>query len=112
ADLKADLTARALLTRGMVGLLQGELSARMTAKKLDLAFLSGEIPLLRRTAGTFDGDVEAHGLLGSPQTSGKATLRNSLFDVVGQGIFHHVDFDASFSPKEVVLDRLVGQLGR
>jgi autotransporter translocation and assembly factor TamB len=111
ATLAADLTARAILENGAVGVLQGQLDGKVTARQLDLGFLSGINPLVRKAAGTLEADVEVKGLLGSPQSLGTASLRNGLFDVVGQGIFHQVGLDASFSPKEVVLDRLVGQLG-
>ena len=111
ATLKADLTARAILEGGIAELRQGELNGRLTARKLDLAFLSGASPYLRKSAGLLEADVEASGLLGSPKTKGKASLRGGTFDIVGQGIFHHVSFDASFTPKEIVLDKLQGQLG-
>ncbi len=111
ATLKADLTAHNLLGKGMAGLREGELDGSLTAKNLDLSFLSGINLLVRKAGGRLDGEVEAKGLLSKLHTSGKASLRGGLFDIVGQGIFHHVDFDATFSPKEVVLDRLVGQLG-
>jgi len=111
ATLKADLTVKSLLATRGVGILQGELDGRLSARQLPLDLLSGAHPLLRRAAGTLEGDVEVKGLLGSPRTVGKASLRGGLLDVVGQGVFHDVDFDAVFSPKEIVLDRLVGQLG-
>jgi translocation and assembly module TamB len=111
AQLKAELGARALVENGIVSVRGGELTASAVAKKLDLTFLSGLVPHLRRTGGLLDADVEARGLLGRPQLTGDAHLRTGLFDVVGQGAFREVAFDAKFTPKEAVLDRLTGSLG-
>ena len=111
-DLVADLGARTLLAQGPASLREGELSGTLTAKKLDLAFLSGLAPGLRRTGGLLDAEVKLTGLLGSPVAEGDLHLRAALFDVVGQGIFDDVGLDATFSPKEIVLDRLTGSTGR
>jgi translocation and assembly module TamB len=111
ARLKAALGARALLENGMVSVAGGELTASLLAKKLDLTFLSGLIPKLRRTAGNLDAGVEAQGLLGHPQLTGDAHLRSGVFDLVGEGAFREVAFDAKFTPKVAVLDRLTGSIG-
>ena len=42
---------------------------------------------------------------------GEAHLRHGLFDVVGQGVAEDVGMDATFSPKEVVVDRITGTIG-
>jgi autotransporter translocation and assembly factor TamB len=109
--LEADLGARAFLRRGAMALLDGQLSGDVQAKRLDLAFLSGLAPNLRRTGGKLDGALKVSGLLGKPLAEGDAHLRSGLFDVVGQGVFDDVGLDAKFSPKEVVIDRLTGSTG-
>ncbi len=109
--LEADLGARAFLRRGAMALLDGQLSGDVQAKRLDLAFLSGLAPNLRRTGGKLDGALKVSGLLGKPLAEGNAHLRSGLFDVVGQGVFDDVGLDAKFSPKEVVIDRLTGSTG-
>jgi translocation and assembly module TamB len=109
--LGADLGARAFLRRGAMALLDGKLSGDVQAKQLDLAFLSGLAPNLRRTGGKLDGALKVSGLLGKPLAEGDAHLRSGLFDVVGQGVFNDVGLDATFSPKEVVIDRLTGSTG-
>jgi hypothetical protein len=111
AQLKAALGARSLLEDGLASVAGGELTASAVAKGLDLTFLSGLVPTLRRTGGNLDANVEARGLLGRPQLTGDAHLRSGFFDVVGQGAFRDVAFDAKFTPKEAVLDRLTGSLG-
>ena len=92
---------------------EGELSGEVNAQHLDLAFLSGLIPRLRRTGGMLDGDVKLwrHAW---PSRSGRATptCAAGLFDVVGQGVYEDVGLDAKFSPKEVVIDRITGSWGR
>ncbi|HUJ26383.1 MAG TPA: translocation/assembly module TamB domain-containing protein [Myxococcales bacterium] len=111
ADLKADLGARALLRDGFDSILEGQLSGRVQAKHLDLAFLGGLIPYLRRAGGAVDADVSLSGLLSKPVAQGDAHLRRAMADIVGQGVFEDVSLDASFSPKEIVVDRLIGSLG-
>jgi translocation and assembly module TamB len=111
AKLVAPLGGRALLEGGMAGLQAGELSATIEAKDLDLVFLSGLLPNLRRTVGKLNADISVAGLLGQPQPQGEAHLRSGVFDVVGQGVFEDVSFDAKLTPKEMVLDKLTGSLG-
>ena len=111
AKLTAPLGARALLRGGKASLMGGELSANILAKKLDLNFLSGFAPNLRRTGGVLDANVSVQGLLGHPQSTGEAHLRHGVFDLVGQGIFEDVAFDATFAPRQVVLDKLTGSIG-
>ena len=50
------------------------------------------------------------GILLKPKPQGKARLRGGQFDVVGQGVFQDVSLDATFSPKEAVVDRLSGTM--
>jgi translocation and assembly module TamB len=111
ANLTAPLSASALLDGGTQALMEGKLDAHLLARRLDLAFVSGVLPGLRRTAGVLDGDVTVEGLLGRPVSRGAAHLAGGLFDVVGQGVFEDVAFDATFAPKEIVLDRLTGSTG-
>jgi translocation and assembly module TamB len=111
ATLQADLGARTLLSRGAASILDGQLSGQVQANQLDLAFLSGLAPTVRRTGGTLDGNVEVSGLLGKPIAKGEAHMRRGLFDVVGQGVYEDVGLDATFSPKEVVIDRITGSTG-
>lgn len=111
ADLKADLGARALLRDGFDSILEGQLSGRLQAKGLDLAFLGGLMPEVRRAGGVVDGDVTVSGILGKPVAQGEAHLRRATADIVGQGVFEDVNVDASFSPKEIVVDRVTGSLG-
>jgi translocation and assembly module TamB len=54
--------------------------------------------------------VKVSGLLGKPKPEGKARLRSGQFDVVGQGVFQDVALDATFSPKEVVVERISGSM--
>jgi translocation and assembly module TamB len=111
AQLQADLGARTLLRRGALSILDGQLSGQLQAKELDLAFLSGLAPNLRRAGGTLYADVKLAGVLARPQANGEGHLRRGVFDVVGQGVFEDVGLDATFSPKEVVVDRLTGTTG-
>ncbi|HET7788903.1 MAG TPA: translocation/assembly module TamB domain-containing protein [Myxococcales bacterium] len=107
----ADLGARTLLARGAASVMGGKLSGEVRARRLDLAFLSGLIPRLRRAGGTLEGDVKVAGLVGKPVGQGDAHLRGGVFDVVGQGVYEDVGLDANFSPKEVVIDRITGTEG-
>ena len=111
ARLEADLGARALLRRGVESILEGQLSGDVKANHLDLSFLSGLNRRLRRTGGTLDASVAVAGLLGKPTANGDAHLRGGLFDVVGQGVYEDVGLDATFSPKEIVVDRITGSTG-
>ncbi len=110
ANLLADLGARTLLRKGAAAVLDGELSGQVDARHLDLAFLSGVAPRLRGAGGTLDAQVKVSGRLAKPKPEGNARLRGGQFDVVGQGVFQDVSLDATFSPKEVVVDRLSGTL--
>jgi len=107
----ADLGARGLLSRGAASVLDGRLSGDLRARQLDLAFLSGLFPNLRRTGGTLEGEVSVAGTVAKPVGQGEAHLRRGLFDVVGQGVAEDVGMDATFSPKEVVIDRITGTIG-
>ena len=89
---------RTLLRNGFTSVLEGQLSGQVQAKRLDMAFLSGLMPRLRRTGGTLEADVKVAGLLGKPIANGEAHLRKGLFDVVGQGVYEDVGLDATFSP--------------
>jgi translocation and assembly module TamB len=109
--MDADLGARTLLSRGAASVMEGKLSGEVRARHLDLAFISGLIPRLRRTGGTLEGDVKLAGRVGKPVGQGDAHLRAGIFDVVGQGVYEDVGLDASFSPKEVVIDRITGTEG-
>jgi autotransporter translocation and assembly factor TamB len=111
ASLQAPLTATALFDGGVQALLDGKLDAHLLARKLDLGFVSGVLPGLRRTAGVLDGEVAIEGILGRPTSLGDAHLKDGFFDVVGQGLFEDVAFDATFSPREIVVDRLTGSTG-
>jgi len=111
ATLQAPLSARALLDQGADAITEGDLDGSVTMRNLDLTFLSGLTPLLRRTGGVIDGEVDLHGLLGRIEPTGEAHLRGGCFDVVGQGIFDDVSLDATFSPKQVVVERVSGSLG-
>lgn len=109
--MDADLGARALLSRGAASVMDGKLSGEVRARDLDLGFLSGLIPRLRRTGGTLRGDVKLAGLVRKPVGQGDAHLSGGLFDVVGQGVYEDVGLDATFSPKDVVIDRITGTEG-
>jgi len=110
-NLKADLGARSLLSGGIAEVMDGKVSGEVKANRLDLGFLSGVVPNLRRATGTLQGDVKLAGALRKPVGQGEAHLRGGLFDVVGQGVYEDVGFDANFSPKEVVVDRVTGTVG-
>jgi len=110
-NLVADLGGRTLLRKGVASVLGGELAGDFDAKQLDLAFLSGIAPGLRRAGGTLDAQVKVSGILGKPKPQGKTRLRGGQFDIVGQGVFQDVSLDATFSPKEVVVERLSGSMG-
>ncbi len=111
AKVDADLGGRALLSRGKDAILEGRLSGEVTSKQLDLGFMSGMIRNLRRAGGNLDGQVKLGGTVSRPVGEGEAHLRKGLFDIVGQGVFDDVRADASFSPKEVVIDRISGSEG-
>jgi autotransporter translocation and assembly factor TamB len=111
ARLEADLGARTLLRSGVTSVLDGQLSGEVKSNHLDLEFLSGLLPNVRRTRGTLDADVKMAGLLAKPTAQGEAHLAKGLFDVVGQGVYEDVGLDATFSPREVVIDRLTGSIG-
>ena len=111
ARLEAGLGARTLLRDGAASVLDGKVSGDLHAKHLDLAFLSGLVPRLRRTGGVLDADVKLSGDIAKPVAEGSAHLRRGIFDVVGQGVYEDVGLDATFSPKEVVVDRLIGSTG-
>jgi len=110
ANLVGDLGGRSLLRRGPSAVLEGELSGNLDARHLDLAFLSGLAPGVRGVGGTLDAQVKVSGLLGRPKPEGSAKLRGGQADVVGQGVFQDVSLDATFSPKEAVIDRLSGSV--
>ena len=111
ARLQADLGARTLLRDGVGGLRDGSLTGDVKARHLDLAFFSGLAPGLRRTGGSLDADVKLSGELARPVAEGQAHLRRGIFDVVGQGVYEDVGLDATFSPREAVVDRLTGSTG-
>jgi translocation and assembly module TamB len=111
AKLKADLGGRTLLANGTASIMNGQLDAEVSAKRLDLGFLSGLAPNLRRAGGTLDMEVTASGPPLKALPSGEAHLKAGLFDVVGQGVYQDVGMDATFSPKEVVIDRITGSTG-
>jgi translocation and assembly module TamB len=96
----------------MEGVAAGTVTGDVRAQKLDISFLSGLIPNLRRTGGVLDGEVKLSGDIGRPILEGVAHLRGGLFDVVGQGVFNDIGLDATFSPKEIVVDRIAGSTGR
>jgi len=108
ARVDADLGARSLLRAGFSSVKEGKLSGEIKAKKLDLAFASGLVPIVRRAGGTLDAEMKVSGIVGKPVPEGEAHLKNALFDVVGQGVFEDVGLDAKFSTKEVVIDRITG----
>jgi translocation and assembly module TamB len=110
-DVEADLGGRTLLSRGAAAFLDGRLSGDVRSKQLDLAFISGLIPNLRRVGGTLDGAVKVGGTVAKPVGEGDAHLRNGLFEVIGQGAYDDIGLDATFSPKEVVIDRITGSAG-
>ena len=109
--LQADMGARTLLRNGVSSVLDGKLAGEVQARRLDLGFLSGLIQRLRRTGGTLDGDLKLSGGIAKPVASGEAHLRRGIFDLVGQGVYEDVGLDATFSPKEVVIDRIIGSTG-
>jgi autotransporter translocation and assembly factor TamB len=111
AKLKADLGGRTLLRDGGQSITNGYLDAELTAKKLDLAFLSGLLPRVRKTAGTLDMEVKASGPPLKALPTGEAHLKGGLAEIIGQGVYEDVGLDAKFSPKEVVIDRITGTTG-
>jgi autotransporter translocation and assembly factor TamB len=111
AKLVADLGARSLLRSGIAPVLDGKVTGEVQATRLDISFLSGLLTNLRRTRGTLDADVKLSGGVSKPIAEGAAHLRSGLFDVVGQGVYEDVRLDATFSPKEVVIDRITGSTG-
>jgi translocation and assembly module TamB len=111
AKLKADLGGRTILAGGADSIINGQLDAEVKARQLDLAFLSGLAPNVRRAGGKLDMDVKASGPPLKALPTGEMHLKNALFDVVGQGVYDDVGMDATFSPKEVVIDRITGSTG-
>ncbi|HTO95841.1 MAG TPA: translocation/assembly module TamB domain-containing protein [Myxococcales bacterium] len=109
--LDADLGGRTFLARGTAALREGRLSGDLRAKALDISFLSGLIPNLRRAGGTLEGTLAVGGTVARPTAEGEAHLRQGLFDVVGQGVYDDLRFDAQFSPREVLIDRITGSAG-
>jgi hypothetical protein len=105
------MSARSLLRNGVASVLDGRLSGDMQARHLDLGFLSGLMQRVRRTGGTLDGDLKLAGGIAKPVATGEAHLRGGIFDLVGQGVYQDVGVDATFSPKEVVVDRIIGSTG-
>lgn len=111
ARLDAGLSARALLDDGVEGLLGGALSGHVAARALELDFLSNAAPGLRRAAGILEADVALQGLLGRPSLEGEAHLKRGLVELAGAGVFEDLGLDATFAPKEIVVDRLTGSTG-
>lgn len=109
--LAADLGGRTLLQKGTAALAEGKLSGDLNAKQLDISFVSGIAPGLRRARGTLDSQVTVSGTVRKPALEGKSRLRGGQFDIVGQGVFQDVSLDATFSPKEAIVDRLSGTVG-
>jgi translocation and assembly module TamB len=112
AALKADLGGRTLLRTGAFSsVANGHLDAELTAKQFDLSFLSGLVPRLRKAGGFLDAEVKAQGPPLKALPTGEAHLKGGLFEIIGQGVYEDVNLDATFSPKEVVIDRITGTTG-
>ncbi|HWE23316.1 MAG TPA: translocation/assembly module TamB domain-containing protein, partial [Myxococcales bacterium] len=110
-SLAADLGARTLLQKGPSSVADGKVSGNVTAKELDISFVSGLAPRLRRARGTLDTDVKLSGTVSKPLLEGKTSLRGGQFDIVGQGVYQDVSLSATYSPRQVLVDRLSGTVG-
>ncbi len=110
ATLRAPISARSLLDRGASEILSGTLEGSATLHALDLTILSSLAPMLRRTSGTLDGALLVHGPLANPIPQGELHLRRGSVDIVGQGIWDDLAFDATFTPQRRTLEQLSGSI--
>lgn len=113
----ADVTAKTTLDLSAPAIAKGldtehaPLSAKLTAQRFDLAFLSGVTPTLRAIAGTLDADGQVTGTLGSPEITGAAEWKNGRIALMGYGDYRAVHLKALATNDRVFLEDLSMQSG-
>ena len=80
--------------------------ATVTARKFDLAFLTGFNTTLRKVAGTLDIDAKATGTAASPQAQGKVEWKDGILGLSGFGEYQRVHLLLNASNDRVSLDDL------
>jgi translocation and assembly module TamB len=94
-DLKADGTlglefARSSLTTPRFWA-TAPISLEVSSKQLDVAFLSGIDPFIRRVGGTLDVSGRIGGTLGALETTGSLKWRNGALSLLGSGEYRDID---------------------
>jgi len=80
--------------------------ATVTARRFDLAFLTGFTTTLRKVAGTLDIDARASGTAAAPQAQGKVEWKDGVLGLSGFGEYQRVHLLLNASNDRVSLDDL------
>jgi len=80
--------------------------ATVTARRFDLAFLTGFTTTLRKVAGTLDIDARASGTAAAPQAQGKVEWKDGVIGLSGFGEYQRVHLLVNASNDRVSLDDL------
>lgn len=82
------------------------LSGELSARSVDLGFLSGIGDPVRKAAGLLDARLSIAGTLWTPVASGEVALARGELALVGLGDFREIEARARLSPSIIQLDEL------
>lgn len=105
-DARADLDVSFPAIRRGLKPTSAPFEATVTARKFDLAFLTGFNTNLRKVAGTLDIDARATGTAAAPQGQGKVEWKNGVLGLSGFGEYQRIHLLANASNDRVSLDDL------
>ena len=105
-DARADLDVSFPAIRRGLKPTSAPFQATVTARKFDLAFLTGFNTTLRKVAGTLDIDAHATGTAASPQAQGKVEWKDGILGLSGFGEYQRMHLLLSASNDRISLDDL------
>lgn len=105
-DVQAGVPLGLEALRGGLAALDGPLRVTARAREVDVGFLSGAHPAVRRVGGLVSGSAEVTGTVRAPTPRGELTWRDGRLAVAGYGDYRGVQLDVRASDAAVELRQL------
>jgi translocation and assembly module TamB len=83
----------------------------LSSQNLDLAFLTGAHPMLRRVAGLLTARAQIRGTLGDPTIDGSLSWSNGRLGLLGYGDYRDISLDAVANSRHLTISKLEAKSG-